>query len=87
MRYEDFWRLWAEIKGVELVVQVDKVFHAAGVPEWMAREIHESKLYVSKYGWAGGDPEVKKPEEAGVEMDKLMDVEQYMREESYKGFM
>ena len=87
MRYEDYWKLWAEIKGVKLVVQVDRDFHAAGVPDWLAREMYESKLYVSKYGWAGGDPEVKRPEEVGVEMDKLTDVERYMREERYEGFL
>ena len=53
----------------------------------MAKEIAESKLCVSNYGWAGGDLEVKKPEDIGVEMDKLTDIEQYMREESYEGFM
>lgn len=87
MRYEDFWKLWAKIKGVELVVQVNETFLTAGVPEWMAKEIAESKLYVSKYGWAGGDPEVKRPEDAGVKMDKLTDIEEYMRECSYEGFM
>ncbi|KAE8336591.1 hypothetical protein BDV24DRAFT_141506 [Aspergillus arachidicola] len=87
IRYEDYWKLWATIKGVRLVVQVDKEFDTAGAPDWMAKEIYESKLYVSKYGWAGGDPNVKRPEEAGVEMDKLMDIERYMRETDYTGFM
>ncbi|KAE8340757.1 hypothetical protein BDV24DRAFT_163975 [Aspergillus arachidicola] len=87
MRYDEYWKLWADIKGVKLVVQVDQEFHSAGAPDWLAREIYESKLYVSKYGWAGGDPNVKKPEEVGVEMDKLMDIERYMRETDYAGFM
>ena len=87
MRYEEYWKLWAEINGVQLVVQVDEEFHAAGAPDWFAREIYESKLYVSKYGWAGGVPNVKNPEEVGVEMDKLMGIERYMRETEYAGFM
>lgn len=87
MTTEDHWKLWAQIKGVKLVVHTDKTLPAAGLPEWMVQELSESKLYVSKYGWAGGDPEVKLPQDAGVEMDKLTDIEQYMREESYEGFV
>ncbi|GFN11733.1 hypothetical protein AtubIFM55763_004867 [Aspergillus tubingensis] len=87
MRYQDYWKLWAEVKGVRLVVQVDKEFDSTGVPDWLAREMYDSKQYVSKYGWAGGDPKVKEPQEAGVEMDKLMDIERYMRETDYVGFM
>lgn len=46
-------------------------------PDWRVRGITRNP----------DDPEVKKPEDAGVEMDKLTDIEQYMREESYEGFM
>lgn len=87
MRYAEYWKLWADIKGVKLVVQVDKQFDSGETPDWLALEMYESKLYVSKYGWAGGDPNVKKPEEVGVEMDKLMDIERYMRETDYAGFI
>ncbi|OJJ06700.1 hypothetical protein ASPVEDRAFT_32978 [Aspergillus versicolor CBS 583.65] len=80
MSYAEYWKLWADINGVKLVVQVGKEFDSGEAPDWLAREMYESKLYVSKYGWAGGDPNVKKPEEVGVEMDKLMDIERYMRE-------
>lgn len=86
MLYEDFCS-GLRSKGVELVVQVDETEHIAGMPEWMAHELHESKLYVSKYGWAGGDPEAKEPQDAGVEMDKLTDIEQCLRDESYEGFL
>ncbi|OQO14559.1 hypothetical protein B0A48_01438 [Cryoendolithus antarcticus] len=87
MPYDDFWRMWAEIKGVQLKIEDVGVKLPEGTPEWMRLEMEATVEYCSEYGWTGGDPEVKRPEEIGVEMGKLTDVETWLREEKFEGLM
>nr|OQO29512.1 hypothetical protein B0A51_02604 [Rachicladosporium sp. CCFEE 5018] len=87
MPYDDFWRMWAEIKGVELKIEDVGVKLPEGTPEWMRLEMEATVEYCSEYGWTGGDPDVKRPEEIGVEMGKLTDVETWLREEKFEGLL
>ena len=48
-----------------------------------AREAFESMQYVAEFGWDGGDPDVKSPEEVGVDIKKLTSLEQFVREEDW----
>ncbi|KAK6435880.1 hypothetical protein LTR95_007935 [Oleoguttula sp. CCFEE 5521] len=87
MAYDDFWRHWAEIKGVELKIENVGVKLPEGTPEWMRLEMEATVEYCSEYGWTGGDSDVKRPEEIGVEMGKLTDVETWLREEKFEGLL
>ncbi|KAK6429240.1 hypothetical protein LTR95_014615, partial [Oleoguttula sp. CCFEE 5521] len=87
MPYDDFWRRWAEIKGIHLKIEDVGVKLPEGTPEWMRLEMEATVEYCSEYGWTGGDPEVKRPEEIGVEMGKLTDVETWLREEKFEGLL
>ena len=83
----DFWRLWAKIKNVKVVEEIVDRIGDDTIPDWLHEEIADSKTFTQSYGWAGGDPEVKKPEEIGVEMGKLTDLERWIVEEAYEGFL
>lgn len=89
MTNEEFCALWGRVQCVDCRFEVlgydDAV--AAGVPEWMALEVSESGTYTTKFGWAGGDPEVKRPAELGVEVQKLTKIEEWMREEDWSSVL
>ena len=83
MTNEEFCALWGKVNGVECrfeVLTYDDAIHD-GMPEWMALEVSESGTYTTKFGWAGGDPEVKSPKELGVKMEELTRVEDWIRNE------
>ncbi|EME81777.1 uncharacterized protein MYCFIDRAFT_78785 [Pseudocercospora fijiensis CIRAD86] len=78
---ETFAETWARVLGVEIEIEglsLEKVV-ASGVPEWLAREVMASGEYADKFGWDGGEEGVKSPEEAGVEMSRLTNVEEWIR--------
>ncbi|KAK4497953.1 hypothetical protein PRZ48_010609 [Zasmidium cellare] len=83
----EFWRLWAKIKNVNLVEEVVDRIGDERIPAWLQEEMADSKTFTQSYGWAGGDPDVKRPEEIGVEMGKLTDIERWIEEEAYEGFL
>jgi hypothetical protein len=49
----------------------------------LQREFDEAMAYAIKYGFAGGDPNVKRPEELGVDVSQLTDLEEWVRREDY----
>nr|POE78545.1 hypothetical protein CFP56_60777 [Quercus suber] len=83
MRMADFAKFWGRVKGVECELLDFEAEPDDSVPVWLAQEINASQEYVTNYGWAGGDVEVKGPEELGVDMDELTDLEQWIQEEDY----
>jgi hypothetical protein len=89
MTNEEFCALWGKVNGVECRFEVLGYDDAikAGMPEWMALEVSESGTYTTKFGWAGGDPAVKSPQELGVEMEKLTKVEDWMRQEDWSSVL
>jgi hypothetical protein len=89
MTNEEFCALWGKVNGVECRFKVLTYGDAieAGMPEWMALEVSESGTYTTKFGWAGGDPEVKSPEELGVDVDKLTKVEEWIRREDWSSVL
>nr|POE56615.1 nmra-like family domain-containing protein 1 [Quercus suber] len=83
MNMADFAKLWGQLRGVECELRDHEAAPDDSVPEWLAQEVNASQQYVTNYGWAGGDPEVKGPEALGVDMSQLTDLEQWIREEDY----
>lgn len=43
------------------------------------REVAEAMIYVTEFGIEGGDPDVKRPSEVGVEVERLTSLEEYIR--------
>jgi hypothetical protein len=57
------------------------------MPDWLQREFDEAMAYAIKYGFAGGDPNVKSPEELGVDVSQLTDLEEWVRKEDYSSIL
>lgn len=86
MTLAEYADLWGQTKGVKCsVVEVDDIKDEK-VPEWLALEIGANQKYVTNWGWAGGDPEIKSPEQLGVDMSLLTNIEKWTREEDYGDF-
>ena len=89
MTVEEYAALWGKVNNVEASYQQfsheDAV--ASGLPEWLATELLVAGGYTSKYGASGGDPEVKSPEECGVDLSKLSSVEDWMRAEDWSSVL
>lgn len=84
--YADFWRLWAQVHGVQLEIQ-EKDFDFVGMPEWLQLEFKEAFEYCVKYGFTGGEAGVRKPEELGVNVGKLTDLEEWVRREEFSSIL
>ncbi|KAF7592358.1 hypothetical protein BBP40_000341 [Aspergillus hancockii] len=57
--WHEFWALWAEIQGVRVEIKevgFDEYF--AAFPEAARREMQDSLMYVTEFGYSGGDPEI-----------------------------
>lgn len=89
MTNEEFCALWGRVHGVECRFEALTYDDAmkAGMQEWLAEEVSESGIYTTKYGWAGGDPEVKNPAELGTKMDRLTKVEDWIRQEDWSSVL
>ena len=57
---------------------------ALGVPDWLAEEVSESGQYATKWGWTGGDSNVKTPEQCGVDTSKLSAVGEWIKAQDWK---
>ena len=57
------------------------------MPDWMALEASESGTFSTKYGWAGGDPEVKAPNQVGVDVNQLTKVEEWIKNEDWSSVL
>jgi hypothetical protein len=89
MTNEEYCALWGRVNGVQCRFEPLKYEDAlkAGMQEWMALEVSESGIYTTKYGWAGGDPEVKNPADLGVELKNLTTLEGWIRNEDWSSVM
>ena len=89
MTNEEYCALWAKTNGAECRFEPLSYDDAvkAGMPDWMALEVSESGTYTTKYGWVGGDPAVKMPEELGVDMSRLTKVENWMKQEDWSSVL
>lgn len=89
MTNEEYCALWAKVNGVECKFEVLGYEDAikAGMPDWMALEVSESGTYTTKYGWAGGDAEVKMPSDLGVNVEKLTKVKDWMKLEDWSSVL
>lgn len=52
---------------------------ANNIPDWLMEELLGHGTYTAKSRFNGGDPEVKSPEDRGVDVSKLGSVEDRMR--------
>jgi hypothetical protein len=86
LSYGDLWRMWARVHGVKLEIK-DEELDFGDMPEWLQWEFRESFAYVVKCGFAGGNPEVKSPEDLGVDMSLATDVEEWVRKEDYSSIL
>jgi hypothetical protein len=82
----DHWRTWARVHNVKLDIQ-NRAFDFGDMPDWLQREFDEAMAYAIKYGFAGGDPNVKRPEELGVDVSQLTDLEEWVRREDYSSIL
>lgn len=87
--HEGFCDLWAKVHGVECGFEplTYESMIEDGMQDWMALEVVESGVYVTKYGWAGGDPDVKLPQDLGVDVSKLTKVDDWIREEDWSSVL
>ena len=89
MTNEEYNDLWGDVLGVKcrFVPYTYDDAIAENMPDWMALEVSESGTFTTKYGWAGGDPEVKHPEELGVDVSKLTKVREWMKREDWSSIL
>jgi hypothetical protein len=86
LSYGDLWRTWARVHEVKLEIR-DEELDFSDMPEWLQWEFREAFDYVVKFGFAGGSPGVKSPEELGVDMSQTTDVEEWIRKEDYSSIL
>lgn len=86
LSYGDLWRTWARIQGVELEIQ-DAEQDFGDMPDWLQLEFNEAWAYWLKYGFSGGEMGVKSPEEMGVDMSEVTDIEEWIRKEDYSSVL
>lgn len=87
MTFKEFTELWGKTVGVRArFAQVSSSEFVAPLPEPAQRELAETMKYVQEYGWTGGDPSVKNPDEVGVEIKttKLVD---YFKSEDWSSIL
>ena len=86
---DDYCEIWGRVHGVKCTPEYLGFQKAmdAGMPEWLAREISETGIYVSKYGQCGGDPEVKGPKELGVDVSRFTTVEEAIRADDWSAVL
>ena len=82
----DHWRSWARVHDVKLEIQ-NRAFDFGDMPDYLQREFDEALEYAIKYGFAGGDPDVKSPEELGVDVRQLTDLEEWVRKEDFSSIL
>lgn len=86
MAFEGFAEDWGKALGLKARCERfdEKNLVEMGLSEWLAKEVFASGTYVTKWGWAGGDANVKTPEECGVDMSKLTDVGEWVKAQNWK---
>lgn len=87
---EQFAELFGRVHNVKTRVKLitaEDIMATTDTPEWLAKEINDSSVYVSTYGWDGGEPGVKLPEEIGVQIEHLTDLEEYVKTADWPGLI
>ena len=79
MPYRKYIHTWDELNGVESKVrEVSIEYVDALFPGGQGREVAETAVFVSEYGWDGGEGAIL-PAEAGVDVSALTSVEAYIK--------
>lgn len=86
MPFEEFAELFGKTLGVKAKVKYisEEDIRAVGLPEFLVEEVGDSGKYVDIWGWDGGEPGVKLPEECGVDVSKLTDLGKWIGEQDWK---
>lgn len=88
MTSKEWATLWGKINGVQCTFEPASAEEQRAVcPPLLAGEMLASAIYVSKYGWAGGDPEVITPAQLGIKPDELMSAEEYIKNENWSAIL
>lgn len=89
MSLEKYVALWGEVNNVEVSYEpltLDDML-TSGMPDWLVEELLVSGYYCAKYGCGGGDPEVKAPEDCGVDISRLGTVQDWMESEDWSSVL
>jgi hypothetical protein len=80
---EEYVALWGRRLGAKAVAEPlsEKILRDGGLPEFLVPEMLDMAAYACKYGYDGGDPEVRGPEELGVDVRMLGTVEEWLANE------
>ncbi|EUC46540.1 hypothetical protein COCMIDRAFT_92722 [Bipolaris oryzae ATCC 44560] len=82
---EDYAALWAKTQGVEATVRdVDEEEYVKYLPEGFDKTVLDDFRFFAEYGYAGGNPKVKTPEQLGI---KTTSLEDYFRSEDWSAVL
>lgn len=88
MNFEDWAAIWGKVNGVKCTFHpVNKEELAGIVPPMLLEEMWGSMKYHSEYGYDGGDPEVLRPWDMGVQKSELMGVEEYIKKKDWSAVL
>jgi len=88
MTASEWAQLWGRLNGVQCrfePVPLKQVEDA--MPPGLGREIGESCLYASEFGYDGGDPSVVHPRDVGVDVGELMTCKRYIEETDWSSVL
>lgn len=86
---DEYCELWRKVLGVKCVskyLTFDDLV-AGGMPDWLPLETVDAGVYLAKFGQTGGGTAVKQPEELGVDVGTLTNVEDAIREDDWSSVM
>jgi len=87
LSFSDFAELWGRTLGVKArFQQVSAEEFVSALPEIARRELADTMVYVQEFGWTGGDPTVKNPDELGIEI-KTTSVEDYFKSADWSSIL
>ncbi|KAK4631798.1 NmrA-like family domain-containing protein 1 [Fulvia fulva] len=87
--WKEWLELWGKIKNKPVRYEVVSIEHyeetlsKAGLPPTFGTEIGEMFQWMNDYGHDGGDPDVTRREDLGIEIPGLNYVEDYIRDEDW----
>lgn len=88
MTASDWAQLWGRVNGVQCVFEPAPLKAVEdALPPGLGREIGESCLYASEFGYDGGDPSVVYPKDVGVEVGELMTCKRYIEETDWSSVL
>lgn len=85
--WEEWARVWGKTLGVQArYEQVSMEEYVEGLPDNLKKEVGESILFSSEFGWTGGDPEVLGPRELCSNIH-LTTVSEYFESEDWSSIL